>query len=131
MVVAIGGARYTHSTSRAWQLEHFGREPSHCGRDVSTLRRELRNNPGWLPLSVSLHNPGIESHSGSGSGSVLLTLDFLLLHAPHATGILRRFCGLGRGSAGDPPGDPQESSSAPTVLSLSGRETRIEPAIVC
>lgn len=35
VVVAIGGARYTHSTLRAWQLEHFGREPSHCGRERS------------------------------------------------------------------------------------------------
>lgn len=35
VVVAIGGARYTHLTLRAWQLKHFGREPSHCGRERS------------------------------------------------------------------------------------------------
>lgn len=54
VVVAIGGARYTHSTLRAWQLEHFGREPSHCGRERSaTHPAEPREQPRTA-LSLSL-----------------------------------------------------------------------------
>lgn len=57
VVVAIGGARYTHSTLRAWQLEHFGREPSHYGRGVSDGSRMALSLPS---------NPGIGSHSELG-----------------------------------------------------------------
>lgn len=64
-----------------------------------------------------------------------LTRDFLLLHAPQATGILRRFCGLcgvspavvGAGVVGT------GSSSGPISGSSSllvGNETRIESAMV-
>lgn len=131
VVVAIGGARYTHSTLRAWQLEHFGREPSHCGRATSALSRvSQRTIPDRVQLSSCMSPPPTRSLPGSGSTWAWsgLTLDFLLLQAPHATGILRRFCGRCR--AGDPPGDPHESSSAPAALSLSGRETRMEPAMI-
>lgn len=95
-------------------------------RNVSSLSGEPNHDPGggWVG-STHLSPPSPVPGLG------LPTLDFLLLQAPHATGILRRFCGRGRGSvAGDPPGDPHESSSAAAVLSLSGMETRIEPAMI-
>lgn len=64
VVVAIGGARYTHSTLRAWQLEHFGREPSHCSRGISASIPESQTmDPGWLSLPS---NPRIGYHSGLG-----------------------------------------------------------------